>query len=95
MTGSIASQLGLLACFEAWERAERVAALLPDVLCANDLRFLQDEADRRFLGLMRAAIQCGYAPGREDRFETCADWSRQRAEAIRKTFRAHVREAGL
>lgn len=85
--GSVTAQTDLLFHLSRWERMEFLARLFTEVPA------LQVAADRQYICLLRAAMNCGYEPGGRHWDETCADWSRKRAELIRQLLPNNVSEA--
>lgn len=85
--GSAAAQVGLVATFERYERAERLSHWFPEIEC------LWKEADRRYLQMFSAALLCGYAPGGEDSHTSTLAWVQRRVGLIERAMPNHVQEA--
>lgn len=85
--GSAAAQIGLVAMYERYVSQERLANLFPSIEC------IWREADRRHDDMLRAALNCGYAPGREDSHLSTLAWVQRRVGLIERAMPAHVAEA--
>lgn len=85
--GSLADQTALLFMLARWERMEFLARLFTEVPA------LQAAADAQYIHLLRAAMNCGFEPWGRHWDETCADWSRKRAELIRQMLPNNCAEA--
>jgi hypothetical protein len=85
--GSIAAQIGLLFMLERYERAERLVSWFPR------LPELGREADLRHQHLFAAALQCGFDPAWKHGHLSCLEWSRRRAETIRRVLPTHTADA--
>lgn len=85
--GSMADQTALLFALARYDRAERLAAWFPGV------SELGRAADSLHADLLMRALDAGFEPGRGDGHLTTLEWSRKRADLIRKNCPAHVAEA--
>jgi len=85
--GSAAAQVGLLASYERYQRAANLSRWFPSIKC------LWEEEGRRHDAMLKAALLCGFAPGREDSHLSTLAWVQRRVGLIERALPNHVAEA--
>lgn len=85
--GSTAAQVALLFMLSRYERLQRIADWFPNVECA------WKDAGRAHDDLLRAALLCGFAPGRADSHLSTLEWCQRRAELICRTLPNNAADA--
>ena len=74
------SSIRLLSTLEAYESAEKAAALFPGVQAQGA------KADQLHAALTHLCIACGFSPGREHRHLSVVQFAHLRAAELRRVF---------
>jgi len=85
--GSAAAQTALVAMYKRYQRAANLSRWFPSIPC------LWEEEGRRHDAMLKAALLCGFAPGREDSHLSTLAWVQRRVGLIERALPNHVAEA--